>query len=168
MELWQKLQIAFFFWPVLLLVLGFFTGRMISKRHLTRIEKAEQELSHIKLWTSGQFPKELNVAGTGHNALVNGNVTLSLDVFRQFLNMVSNIFGKNLKSAEHLCERGRREAVIRMKRKAQHFGADQILDVRFAGYSVLGKGGRMSGLEFLAYGTAVKTQNGGYGEPINV
>jgi len=168
MDLFQKAQIVLFFWPVLLLVLGFFTGRLISKRHLKRIEQAEQELEHIRLWTTGAFPESLNVVPTGENTLVNGNVTLSLDVFRTMLNAFSNIFGRNLKSSEQLCERGRREAIIRMKRQAQNFGADQILHVRFEGYSVLGKSGRASGLEFLTYGTAVKSKNGGQNAPINV
>ncbi len=168
MDTVQKIQIVFFFWPLLLLILGFFTGRLISKRHLARIERAEEDLSHIQLWTSETLPQALNLNAMGDNNLVDGNVTLSLDVFRQLLNAFSNIFGRNLKSAEELCERGRREAIIRMKRKAQDLGADQILHVRFSGYSVLGKSGRASGLEFLAYGTAVKTQNGGRYEPITV
>ena len=168
MDILQKFQIAFFFWPLLLLVFGFFIGRIISKRHLGRIEQAEQDLEHIKLWTTGTFPESLAMIPAGENTLVNGNVTLSLDVFRQLINTFSNIFGRNLKSSERLCDRGRREAIIRMKRKAQSFGADQILHVRFAGYSVLGKSGRASGLEFLAYGTAVKLEHGGRNAPISI
>lgn len=156
----NQFEIILYFWPVLLLGLGYFTGKIIARRHMALIVEAEHELSHIAIWTSPEFPKSLRGAlPDGMSALVVGNVTLGNDVFRSLIAMFQSIFGRNLSSFEGLCNRGRREAVIRMKRQADSLGANQILQVRFEGYSILGKKGRTGGIEFLAYGTAICAAN---------
>ncbi|WP_017931715.1 YbjQ family protein [Robiginitomaculum antarcticum] len=153
---WNQFQIILYIWPVLILVLGYFTGKIIAQRHLARLDQAEAELSHIHIWTSPAFPDALRGdLPRGESALVVGNVTLGNDVFRSLIAAFQSVFGRNLSSFEGLCNRGRREAIIRMKIQADNLGAAQILQVRFEGYSILGAKGRTGGIEFLAYGTAV-------------
>ena len=70
-----------------------------------------------------------------------------------------NIVGGRIKSYESLLDRGRREAILRMKKAAAELDADVILNLRFetSGIGqVTRKKGSIGSFEVLAYGTAVK------------
>ncbi len=65
--------------------------------------------------------------------------------------------GGRLKTYESLFDRGRREAILRMKLSAQELGFDQIFNVRFETSSI-SKGARnnIGSVEVYVYGSAVK------------
>jgi uncharacterized protein YbjQ (UPF0145 family) len=85
-------------------------------------------------------------------------VVVSLDYFKRFLAGLRQIFGGRVRSYESLVDRGRREAILRMKDQAR--SADIIVNLRLE-TSIVGSttrsGKRRIGcIEVLAYGTAVK------------
>jgi len=94
--------------------------------------------------------------GTG-GELVQGNVVVSADYFKTFVAGLRKLVGGRLRSYETLLDRGRREAVLRMKQEAQGLGANHIFNVRFETASISkGADSRLSSVEVLVYGSAVK------------
>ncbi len=139
---------------VALLILGYFAGSYAERRHYKSIEKREQiYLSIPAVNMKRAIDPNREVMRT---KLVDGSVVISIDYFKRFLAGLRNIFGGNVKSYETLIDRGRREAVLRMKNKAG--GADIIVNMRIETSSI-GKSTRRKGsigsIEVYAYGTAV-------------
>jgi len=65
-----------------------------------------------------------------------------------------NIFGGRVSSYESLLDRGRREAILRMKESAK--GASEIVNVRIETSSISKNDNRGIGsIEVYAYGTAI-------------
>lgn len=137
-----------------LLGLGFFIGGWNERRHFRRIEKAEAELAHIRVVNLKRVPEGLQPGGV----LVTGNVVVAIDYFKKIMAGLRKIFGGELKSYQSLLLRARREAIVRMKREADEYGADMIYNVRLE-FSAVGAQPQVTGgAELLAYGTAVKNQ----------
>ena len=56
-------------------------------------------------------------------------------------------------------ERARRQALVRMLRQAQQFGANVVWNVRIETSTIQGKQeGKSGGVEVMAYGTAMKVR----------
>lgn len=144
------------FWPLLFLGLGYFVGTAIEKKHYREILAQEKMYFNLPVITS----RKIEDAGRiQESELCYGSVVISLDYFKRFLAAMRNIVGGRVKSYESLLDRGRREAILRMKKKAAGFGADVILNLRFetSGIGqVTRKRGSIGSFEILAYGTAVK------------
>ena len=90
--------------------------------------------------------------------LVVGSVVIAEDYFKRVAASLKSLVGGNLRSYETLLERGRREAVVRMKKEARRLGATQVVNVRFetASLSEDWSGRRpMFSAELIAYGTAL-------------
>lgn len=131
---------------ITLFIIGLVFGKYNEKRHFSRLEKAEKELSHIKVLNIKTLPLNLDVGGI----LVTGNVVIAIDYFKMVMAALRIFLGGRLNSYSSLIERARREAVIRMQRSADKMGADAIYNTRLE-FSAVGQGA-----ELLAYGTAVK------------
>ncbi|WP_371396729.1 YbjQ family protein [Fretibacter rubidus] len=134
-----------------LLALGFFVGRMQERNHYKQLETDEAALSHIMDCNIKTVPDSFQAGG----ALVSGNVVIAVDYFKFFVASWKMIFGGRLRSYESLVERARREALVRLKKQADAMGADAVYNVRFE-FSTIGQQPKASGVELLAYGTAVK------------
>jgi uncharacterized protein YbjQ (UPF0145 family) len=78
-------------------------------------------------------------------------VVIASDYFKNFTATLKNFFGGRLTSYESLMDRGRREAMLRLKEKAVAGGADEIVGLRLMMTAV-----DQFGIEILASGTAVK------------
>lgn len=137
--------------PVFILALGFFVGRAKERAHFKRIEAEEAELAHIKTFSIKTLPESLEAGAT----LVTGNTVIAVDAFKKLMAMIRMIFGGRLRSYDSLMERARREVLLRVKREADEMGADAIYNFRLE-YSSIGQQPQASGVEILAYGTAVK------------
>lgn len=142
-----------FFTFICLLALGFFLGGMNERNHFKRIERAEAELAHIRIVNLKRAPSKAQPGG----ALVTGNVVIAIDYFKRIMAALRMVFGGELRSYQSLLLRARREAIIRMKRDADEYGADMIYNVRLEFSAVGSQPQRIGGAELLAYGTAVKT-----------
>lgn len=143
---------------IALLALGFFVGRAKEAAHFKRLTADEQALSHIVETNLKTVPDIYQSGGQ----LVSGNVVIAVDYFKVFVASWKMIFGGKLRSYETLMERARREALVRLKKQADAMGADAVFNVRFE-FSTIGQQPRASGVELLAYGTAVKRFEG-FGE----
>jgi len=116
-----------------LLVVGYVVGSGREKKHYTSIK------------SSGQ--------------LVQGNVVISSDYFKMFVAGLRKLVGGRLTTFESLLDRGRREAILRLKREAVLAGANMVFNVRFETSAVSqGANGAIGSIEVLAYGSAIKHQ----------
>lgn len=144
------IQVAFF---VMLLAVGYVIGTVAEKRHYKSIEARERESIHVPVMTLKDVAfGERRVV---RSELVSGSVVISVDYFKRFLAGIRNIFGGRVKSYESLIDRGRREAMLRMKEAAG--GATAIVNVRVE-TATIGRNAHKKGVgsvEVLAYGTAI-------------
>ena len=128
--------------------ISYFIGSHNEKAHFANIVEREKALVSLPTVTFKQA-EERAIAQT---KLVMGNVVIAGDFFKQVVAQLASVFGMRISVAESMIDRARREAILRMKEKA--VGADVILNVRFMSMKI-GEREKMSGLEAMAYGTAV-------------
>lgn len=142
---------------ILLIALGYFSGRFIESRHYRSIEIREREFLNLPAVTiRNALDEHRNIARA---QLVAGNVVISVDYFKRFLAGLRNLFGGRVSSYETLVDRARREAILRMKEEAK--GADIILNMRIESASISkGARQRIGSIEALAYGTAITYKSG--------
>lgn len=141
-----------------LLILGFGFGTYREKRHYQSIFKREKQLGKILLFDTRLIPAELEASG---GELVHGHVVISVDYFKRFVAGLRKLVGGKLKSYETLLDRGRREAILRMKQQADELGADMVFNIKIETASISkGAEGTVGSVEVYAYGSAVKTNNG--------
>lgn len=140
---------------VTLLLLGYFVGTFLEKKHYKSIRKREQRMKNILLFDTKSVAKELQAEG---GEIVMGHVVVSVDYFKRFVAGLRKIFGGRLKSYESLLDRGRREAILRMKEQAKAIDANMIFNVKFETASISkGAKNRIGSVEVYVYGSAVKT-----------
>ena len=144
--------------PIVLLG-AWVTGSLIERRHLENLLLLESGSRDVLAVTIEDIPADWDVESC---ELVMGNVVISLDYFKRFAAGIRGIFGGNIRAYEPLLERGRREALIRMKGVAHARGFDTIINVRIETSTLArgradGKGN--AGVEILAFGTAIAVAN---------
>jgi len=145
------IQIGFF---VVLLAIGLFVGRANERRHFRELAADEAALRDIAV-SSDRGAYE---AGFARGALVVGSVVIAEDYFKRVAAALKSFIGGNLVAYESLLERGRREAIVRMKKEARRLGATHVVNVRLetASLSEDWRAQRpMFSAEFIAYGTAL-------------
>ena len=140
---------------LVLLAIGIFAGRANEKKHYRELQEAEDDLRDI-IASSDRGTGEVEKSSRG--ALVVGSVVIAEDYFKRVAAGLKSLVGGNLRSYETLLERGRREAIVRMKQQARQLGATYVVNVRLetASLSEDWSGRRpMFSAEFIAYGTAL-------------
>jgi uncharacterized protein YbjQ (UPF0145 family) len=144
------------FFMVVPLVFFWAIGHFVESAHYKSIK--EREIAKIKqpVFNIKRLPEG---GAVHHSELVCGSVVVSIDYFKRFLAMLRTIVGGRVESYESLLDRGRREAILRMKDKCPQ--ADYVLNVRFES-AAIGKSAdqkkQIGSVEVLAYGTAVYLQ----------
>ena len=136
----------------ILLALGFGLGRFLERKHYESIARREALLLHSPAVTFKNPPDDRSVELV---SLAVGSVVVSVDYFKRFLAAFRMVFGGELGSYASLIDRGRREALLRMKESCP--GADLFLNTRLETSSI-SKGSmnqRIGSVEILAYSTAV-------------
>ncbi len=137
---------------VLLLAIGYAFGRMAEKKHYKRIINEEKEMNVLPA-ISTRLPPENKIY---EQQLVLGSVVVANDYFKFFTASLKSLFGGRLNTYESLLDRGRREAVLRMKRQAQSLNAELVFNVKYVTTNLNGgQKGAMGVLEIFAYGTAL-------------
>jgi len=149
------IELCIFLFPI---ALGFIAGSIAESRHYRSIREREGKLLKLPAVTSKNLTDpEVEIA---QSHLVAGSVVVSVDYFKRILASFRNIFGGEVKTYLTLIDRGRREAILRMKEQART--ADIILNLRIE-TSVIGQTANrknsVGSIEVLAYGTAVKYAN---------
>lgn len=141
-----------------LLLIGFIAGQVLEHRHLRSIRHREQRLGPI-LTFAKRFPANQQHQQAPH--LVTGCVVISVDYFKRFVAMLYLLIGGRVKPYESLLERGRREALLRMKEQALALNANLIVNVKIE-TAAISKGAtaqQIGCVEVLAYGTALRDPN---------
>lgn len=147
------LQIFLF---LFLLILGYFSGYYFEKRHYKSIRERERKTLHVPLLN---FGAKQPIPEAQEATLFVGSVVVSIDYFKMISATLRNLVGGRMTVYETLLDRGRREALLRMKEEAIAWGAHQILNVRLQTSTIGGHSSNNRGpgsIEVIAYGTGVK------------
>lgn len=136
--------------PIALLAVGYFAGRMLERKHFASIRKRERELQGVVALTTRFAPAGVAVVDA---RLVSGGVVVSSDYFKTFVAGFRNLVGGRFRGFESLLERARREALLRMKEQARAQGSTLVIGVRFHTTKVAGS--TTPSVEVMAYGTAL-------------
>ena len=138
---------------IILLAVGYIAGSIAEKNHFASIKKRESGLVTLPVTTTQTVENEDNVEKT---VFVTGCCVVSQDYFKKIAAALKTIFGGRLISYETLVDRGRREAVLRMKQAAKKAGCDAVYNMRLETASIGNKSGQGIGsVEVMAYGTGV-------------
>ena len=139
---------------IVFLMLGYGFGQLAERKHYRSIRQRESQLNDILIFSAKTPPADWNIDSS---ELVQGNVVVSVDYFKRFLFSLRNIFGGRVEAYETLIDRGRREAILRMKQQAQVMNSQVIFNIKFETSSISrGVSSRMGSVEVFAYGTAIK------------
>ena len=142
--------------PLLLLVVTYFIGNMIERKHFRRLQEREEAMHGFPVVSFDTMPEDWKVASS---EMVTGSIVISLDYFKRVIAGLRGLVGGRIKTYEPLLERARREALLRMSEAARAQGFDAVFNVRLE-TSRLANAGRdgkgTAGVEMLAFGTAVK------------
>lgn len=139
---------------IALLAIGFFAGRAAEKRHFRELVAIETELRDILVFNERRPPAGPYASGS----LVVGSVVIAEDYFKRIAAGLRGLVGGRVTVYESLLDRGRREAIVRMKQEARTLGATMIFNVRLETSSLSEDQSGRSALfsaEFIAYGTAL-------------
>ncbi len=88
-----------------------------------------------------------------HYGIVQGSTIRAKHIGKDIMAGFKNIVGGELKGYTELLQESRQEALDRMVQQANEFGANAVLNIRFATSSVA-----QGAAELFAYGTAVKVE----------
>ncbi len=135
-----------------LIVIGYFVGQYLERRHYRSIHRREGELVSL-VTTSSKHPIG-EISPSVRTELVKGTCVISIDYFKRFVAGLRLLFGGNVRSYETLVDRARREAVLRLKESCAD--ASQIVNLRIETSSITkGRGNDVGSIEVLAYATAL-------------
>lgn len=141
------------FWIFIgLLLLGYFAGRAAESKHYSSIKEREKKWAAIPASTSKALPEGIRVA---ESRLALGSTVISIDYFKRFLASLRMLFGGELSAYSSLIDRGRREALLRMKESTPD--ANMFVNCRIETATLYsGRGNGVSSVEVFAYATALR------------
>ena len=145
--------------PLLILMLAYFVGTIIEKRHFARIRRREQQYHGYPVVTFDTMPSDWDASDSG---MVTGSIVISLDYFKRVIAGLRGLVGGRVKTYEPLLDRARREALLRMVEQARERGYDAVFNVRLETSRLANStrdGNGTAGVEMLAFGTAVKLRS---------
>jgi len=137
-----------------LLLLGLVAGTIAENKHLNDLRVREKKVKTLNVVNFGAHEP---LPEAREAVLVMGNVVIASDFFRIYLAGLLSILGGNIGVYETLMERGRREAILRLKEQAIALGARQVLNLRLETSNINGEQGKGTvQVEVIAYGTAIR------------
>lgn len=145
-----------FYFLITLIIIGFLSGTIAEKRHYSSIKKREAKLIEIPVVTSGDFieeEKEIEKV-----IFLAGSCVVALDYFKMFFTSIKKLLGGRIQSYETLLDRGRREAILRLKEKAKKENVDLIINLRIETSSIgqtAGQKGGLGSVEVFVYATGI-------------
>jgi len=133
-----------------------FCAIKIERDHLKALAKAEAELSDIVVSDLKTLPQNWKAADT---VFIAENVVIANDYLRAFRWMFRKLIGGESKSFSRMLARARREATLRVLRRAKQCGANVVWNIRYETsrvQTVFSKEttSMITGVEVLAYATA--------------
>ncbi|MBK9219167.1 MAG: heavy metal-binding domain-containing protein [Uliginosibacterium sp.] len=137
---------------LVLVAVGYWRGRRNERAHLKSLDAEEDALTDILIFATRYPPASAEVLDP---VLVSGSAVIGSDYFRLFVAGLRKIVGGNYRAYEQLMERGRRQALVRLKQAAKAKGAKMVFNVRITTSRISNsRGGEATQVEVLAYGTA--------------
>lgn len=137
---------------LVLLSIGYFIGQYNEKRHFRSIKARELALINLVTTSSKRPVGEIQPSKPAELAF--GSVVVSIDYFKRIAATLRQFFGGRVTAYETLVDRGRREAILRLKESCPN--AKQIINIRIETSSIYkGQGNQVGSIEVLAYGTAI-------------
>lgn len=146
------LQIAI---PLILVILGFALGRVRETRHIRSLRQRERQPGPA-LTNLRRLPDGMRARRT---VLCLGSVVIANDYYKAFGASLKHLVGGRLRTLETLLDRGRREAIQRMRHTARAAGAEIVLNVRLETSMVTGREKASGAVEVIAYGTGIITDD---------
>jgi len=142
-------------------LIGFICGTVAEKKHYTSIKEREKQWLQKPLLTQSTPLDDSKAIASSELAI--GSVVVSVDYFKRFLAQLRMFFGGELGAYASLVDRGKREAMLRLRESCPN--ADAYLNVRLQ-TSSLSRGERktLGSVEVIAYGTAVTYADGLHSE----
>ncbi len=143
-----------YLWLLLPVIVGFIVGTYLEHQHFASIRAREAALQNrVFTYTGRVIPADI---APGELRLLAGSTVVSVDAFKRLAAKLHSFFGGRMTAYESLLERARREAVLRLREKADSLGATLIFGVRIETAAINDGDPRLStGLELIAYGTAL-------------
>jgi len=139
---------------LILLPIAFVAGRFTEGRHFRRLAQRERELAYINRCNLRWVADPDSVVRAD---LVIGHVVIATDYWKSFVTKLRKLVGGEMKAAQSLLVRGRREALVRLLETARLQGATEVWNVRYGFCNISqmrGNNGAMQ-VEIFAYGTAI-------------
>ena len=139
---------------LVILFFTYITGSIIEKNHYKKIQRREIALFRKPCISFGSKGWSINKK-IRKVELVTGECVISGDYFKNFVANLKSIFGGRLTTFESVLDRGRREAILRMREKARY--ANFIINTRIESVMLNDVYGKESVPQcaIIAYGTAV-------------
>lgn len=141
-------------WSVVLFIVYpafyIFFALKIERDHIEALDRAESELSDIVISDIKTLPENWSVEKT---FFIVENVVLANDYLKTLLWAFRRLFGGESISFSKLVARTRREATVRVLRKAKTQGANAVWNIRYE-TCIVQTGKMPTGVEVLAYATA--------------
>ena len=131
------LNLINFILPLFLIVLAFFSGRIVEFRHFRSLKRREKRLSYMLATNVKRFPGGSEPAKGGK--MIVAEVVIATDYVKSILAKLRKILGGELRSYRSLMIRARREALVRMKEKAEAEGYNALCNIRLE-FSNIGGG----------------------------
>ncbi|MEM6450717.1 MAG: heavy metal-binding domain-containing protein [Cyanobacteria bacterium P01_D01_bin.105] len=139
---------------LILIGVGYFVGQSFEQKHYASIRAREKQTLHVPMMT---FGAKQDLPHAHEAKLFVGSVVVANDYFKTFAASLRNLVGGRMVVYESLIDRGRREAVLRMKEEAIAWGASQVINVRFETSNISGQSAQQAScVEVMAYGTAIR------------
>jgi len=138
--------------PIVLVVVGRVVGARVERDHYQSIADREAHFRDQPAVSTKQWDAPGSIRSA---SLATGSVVVSVDHFKRFLSAFRMIFGGEVRSYSSLIDRGRREAILRMKESQPD--ADAYINTRLETSTISSTSGNegIGTIEVLAYGTAV-------------
>ena len=141
--------------PLLVLIGAYLTGTAIERRHFRSLRARENASRRFLAVTFPYFPEDREVVAS---ELVTESIVVSIDHFKRFLAGLRMLFGGRITAYETLLDRGRREAIMRLKESSRERGFQAVINVRLETSRLASSRGDrgVAGVEVLAFGTALR------------
>ena len=137
-------------------VFSIIAAMKIERDHIKALAQAEAEFSDIVVSDMRTLPSNWQATGT---VFIVESVVLANDYFKAFRWWFRKIIGGESRSYSKLLSRARREATVRVLRKAQECGTNVVWNIRYETSVVRTNSAKdgtnaVTGVEILAYATA--------------
>jgi len=137
------------------LVICYITGSIREKNHYKSIKAREVAMYRHPCLTYGKsFTKSAKVKNA---RLVSSSVVIGCDFFKAWIASLKNLFGGNVSAYESVLDRGRREALLKIREIAYAHKASAVINVKIDTVMLDPIGTKqMPKVCITAYGTAIE------------